>query len=179
MGHLHGGMRCLTPAEVSSWLAAHELPADPYNQPDTSPTHYLQRAIPHDLPRVSDFTRSTLAEITGDGPVLILMTDWDHYQPEEMEAIATIRERHGETRWLIDAPGNLLEPGETETTTELFSLATFYQWTCYLHAPATGAIFLSWEGDLLDFWTEDAAQLARVENIAESHGFTATPLPPS
>ncbi|RYD20630.1 MAG: hypothetical protein EOP88_14290 [Verrucomicrobiaceae bacterium] len=171
-------MRCLTPAEVSSWLATHELPADPYHPPGRAPSCHLQRAIPRESTLVGSFTRAALAEITGGQPVLVLMTKWPHDQPDQMQDIRTIRRSCGEVRPLIEAPGHLLDPTDGEMATELFSLATAHEWTCWVHTPGSGDILLTWEGELIDYWTEDPERFARVEELAEAHGFTE-PLPPA
>lgn len=172
-------MRCLTPAEVSSWLATHELPADPYNQPDTASRHYHQCELLKEYPPIRFFIRGLLAEIGNAGPLLILPTDWSAYQPDEMIAIDAIRRLSGETRPLIEAPGHLLDPADTETAVALFSLFTTYQWTCWVHSPADRSVLLSWEGEFLDFWTESTGKLAAMQQLAATHGFTVPPLPPS
>lgn len=172
-------MRCLTPAEVSAWLNPAQLPAGAPDDEIPGPQHHLQCGIPPEYPQVSSFARALLARITGSGPVLILIADWSNHEADQMLAIDSIRQRAGELRPLIEAPGHLMEPAETDTAAALFSLATVYQWTFWLYSKEENLVLLNRRGKHLDLWIEDSAMLKLMEKLAENRGFTVTPLPPS
>ncbi|MDB6076555.1 MAG: hypothetical protein JWO82_302, partial [Akkermansiaceae bacterium] len=100
-------MRCLTQQEISEWLARQGMPEDPYGHPRHGvPLYYLQFATPADEAARKAFVREYFLK-TGPAGVLIHATDWSGYRPQDMATLVAVRARHGELRWLIDAPGHL------------------------------------------------------------------------
>jgi len=96
---------------------------------------------------------------------LVHMTDWALYKPSEMIAVTGIRSIHGENRWLIEAPGHLIGPDETELGISLFALSASFGWTAYLYSPLDSAILLNWEGEIFDYWTDNQQALSEMRKI--------------
>lgn len=93
---------------------------------------------------------------------LVVIKDWDTYPPNQMILLDGLRNGHGETRPLIEAPGHLFTSDESPLISGIFGLTIIFQWTAYLYFPSKNT-FLNWEGELLDCWlnsTDEVAELA-------------------
>jgi hypothetical protein len=77
------------------------------------------------------------------------------YQPDEMALFDSLRRGHGEHRALIDAPGHLFPAAEQAEAVAHCYLAVIFGWSAYLYLPSGAATVLFWEGDLVDFSSDD------------------------
>ena len=156
-------MQCLTENEISHWLRERGIPEAPYHQvPPTS--FYLQFFTPPNQ-SLSAFFRQYWALVIGGETALVHITDWGLYTASEMIPLMGIRALHSETRTLIDAPGHLLETHESETVISLMTLTTFFAWSSYWYSPSGHSILYNWEGDIFDFWTDDAAKMEMMKRL--------------
>lgn len=145
----------LTDEECSKWLAFHKLPADPYRSRGSKPPFYEQFQLPHHPFRISALFRSVLYCAEPFETALLHITDWGLYEPDQMAVIAGVRKAHGEHRPLIESPGHLFTATERDLLIGVLSLVTSYGWTAYIYFDH-GVALLSWEGDLLDFFSSDS-----------------------
>ena len=145
-------MQCLTDQETYRWLENKSIPIDPYS--GNSPQKlYLQFKAPQTHRVIDSFARCYYLQILEKSDYLLHMTDWAHYQPSDMLTMTAIREKYGEKRRLIDAPGYLVDPKHTELSISLFGLSVSFQWNCYLYSTKEQTTLLNWEGEIFDFWT--------------------------
>lgn len=166
-------MRCLTPAEVSTWLNNRrivEAPAEDENDYARVPCGYNR------CNTIEFVLCECFAGILGEGPFLIHVFDAAHGSPRKMIMIDAFRAGYGESRSLGDAPGHEFHSGESDAAVSLFCLCAAYQWSCYLYS-ATDATLLNWKGQLFDFWTTDAAKQAKFRKLLKDQGFSDPSVP--
>lgn len=154
-------MKCITEAEVKTWLGKRGIAHAPLFEKNASGRH-LQFDSPSPHLRIDAFIRHYLSNGIWNQPIMIHITDWPLYKPSEMLVIDAIRLHHRETRALIKAPGHLVLPKEKETAIALFSLTISYGWNSYLYSEAYKNILYNWEGQIVDFWTHSADQYKRM-----------------
>jgi hypothetical protein len=147
-------VKTLTNEDCSEWLASRKVLANPYNSPQSRAPYCEQFSLPHHAPSISALFRSIVACVQPFAEALLQVTDWAHYSPDEMAVIVQIRLESGEHRPLIEAPGHAFDATEHDLLIGLLSLVTSCGMTAYLYFDH-GVTFLSWEGDLLDFYCSD------------------------
>lgn len=147
-------MKTLTDEECSEWLASRKLVEDPYYSAKLRPLHYEQYRIPSNASGSSAMIRSIVECLKPFETVLLQVTDWALYQPDEMAVVAQIRGAIGEQRPLIASPGHVLDATERDLLIGFLALITSFGWTAYLYFDH-GTTLFSWEGELLDFYASD------------------------
>jgi len=160
-------MKCLTEFEIATWLDDQCVTPAPYGN-HGSPTHCLQFKHPVQPVANSEFIRQFLNATSGE--ILIHITDWPLHSPAEMAIADAIRRQWNETRNLIDAPGHLFAPNESELAIAMFGHTGNYEWNAYLYTPGDIATLYNWEGELYDCWTNDAATHLAVETLVGNFG---------
>lgn len=172
-------MKCLTAIECSNWLDLHGIVEAPYQATRKSSARYFQfrsptesrvamnlvrRLIGNQGESVNELGRfeGALGKFEGG---LIAFKDWETYPPDMLRLITSIRQSHGEQRWLIDAPGHLFEAEEDADVISQCYLIIMFGWTAYLYLASKKAILLFWEGDLVDFWSPDEALFEEVKSL--------------
>ena len=86
-----------------------------------------------------------------------------------MALIAHVRLAFGDRRPLIETPGHVFAVTEHDLLVGLLSLVTSYGWTAYIYFDH-GVTFLSWEGDLLDFYSFDSKHHKTVCELLQHWG---------
>ena len=151
-------MKFLSDLECTAWLVARHRLEAPYGRPEVTQSAQFplrpESRLASDLVRVFSHFKVALLQIT----------DWSLYQPDEMAVVSAVRAAHGEHRRLIDAPGHLFSHGEGDLLIGLFTLAAAYHWSAYLYFDH-GVTLHNWEGDLLDLWVSEPAQLAAAREV--------------
>ena len=167
-------MQCLTDSEIATWLADHDGTSVPCRK-SKSPSHSLQFACPNRPLETAAFIRNFLNLLSSE--ILIQVTDWPLYEPSEMLVIEALRNLHGESRNLIDAPGHLIPAGEKEIAIALFGHTVNFQWNARLYVPedfatlqlCNFATLQNWEGELMDFWSNDSTFYSQVVKLVNLH----------
>ena len=167
-------MQCLTDSEIATWLADHDGTSVPCRK-SKSPSHSLQFACPNRPLETAAFIRNFLNLLSSE--ILIQVTDWPLYKPSEMLVIEALRNLHGESRNLIDAPGHLIPAGEKEIAIALFGHTVNFQWNARLYVPedfatlqlCNFATLQNWEGELMDFWSNDSTFYSQVVKLVNLH----------
>lgn len=157
-------MQCLTDNEVSQWLRERKIPEAPYHQ-GSSPGYHLQFHVPKSHRAKDTFIRNYFSLLICNSETLVHITDWGLYTESEMIPVLGIRALHSESRNLIDAPGHSLESDETEAGIALMTLTASFAWSSYLYCPRNHATLYNWEGDILDFWTDNFAQISIMKTL--------------
>ncbi len=148
-------MKTLTNEDCSEWLASRKLRPDPYYSPEARPPYCEQFPLSDKTLNVFALFRSIVECIQPFDTALLHVTDWSPYHPDEMALIVHVRQAFGERRPLIETPGHVFTATEHDLLIGLLSLVTSYGWTAYIYFDH-GITFLSWEGDLLDFYSPDS-----------------------
>ena len=152
-------MKALSALECTAWLAERHRPEAPYGTPGV--VQSAQFTI-----RPESRLASDLARVFSPFEVALLqVTDWSPDEPAEMAVVSAVRAAHGEHRLMIDAPGHLFSGEESDLLIGLFALAAAYHWSAYLYFDH-GVTLHQWEGDLLDLWVSEPAQLATARELA-------------
>ena len=156
-------MDCLTELETSDWLRTNCVTANTYDSSER-PRWYVQFRAPRvDAAHVA--IANLLREMSpGNAGVLIHVTDWSLYTPEQMLKFDSMRPSI-ETRPLIESAGHRFATNEQEDAVNLFAMATEFGWSSYLYLPDDVATLYNWEGDLFDFWSRDKFRLTAIIKI--------------
>ncbi len=167
-------MKCLTSNECSEWLRERGIVEAPYSQDTAAEDFCFQFEPPREPNRLTAFTRAlfdTFGEFDG---ALVVFTDWSVYHPDEMALIDSLRRGQGERRALIDAPGHLFSSAEQAEAIAHCYLAVMFGWTAYLYLSSATATVLFWEGDLLDFWSDDERLIKEVRGTVQTYELRVT-----
>jgi len=133
-------MQVLSESECANWLSSHgytfknvvglegqegyvSLPASHYRS-------VFKMPVSTDA-RTQLFLSRHLAEWIQSSDVLLWVTSWALYTPEEMKMFLDFRQSFGEQRRLIDAPGHLFQNGDADDvrhTTSLLLYMMAFNW---------------------------------------------------
>jgi|GEM_PF-1474888 len=162
-------MKCLTETECSEWLKHHAIIEAPYNC-NSAPikADYARFVSPKTTTRLIAFTRHFFDWVGDFEFGLLQMTDWSLHEPDEMAIVNSIRRSHGETRWLIKAPGHLFDQKGRDELISMFYLSIMFGWTTYLYFLPNKVTVLNWEGDIIDLWAFDSKHFAEFSQIKET-----------
>jgi hypothetical protein len=160
-------MHCFTPTECSKWLQEHSIFESPYG--NRFQEMRFQIEPPRNPRSLIQFTRG-LFDTFGEFPgALLQFIDWNTHNADETAMIDSLRRGHGEKRWLIDAPGHLFASHEIAEAIGHCYLTTIFDWSAYLY-PASGiATVYFWEGDLIDFWSNDDLFTRKIEDLVKNY----------
>jgi hypothetical protein len=148
-------MKCLTLSECSEWLRERKIIESPYSHDQPEGAHCFQFEPPVKPSRLTAFSRVLLGAFGEFPGALVVFTDWSLYHPDEMALVRSLRQGHGEHRWLLDAPGHLFAPSEEAEAIGHCYLSVMFGWSAYLYFASGAATIHFWEGDLVDFWSPD------------------------
>ena len=90
-----------------------------------------------------------------------------------MAVTAHTRQAFGEHRPFIETPGYLFAAAERDLLIGLLALVTSYGWTASIYFEH-GITFLSWEGDLLDFYSPDSERYKAVCELMQHIGISSS-----
>lgn len=151
-------MKTLSDLECTAWLAERQRLEAPYGKRGVAQA--AQFPVRPESRLVSDLARA----FSPFAMALLQVTDWSPYQPEDMAVISAVRAAHGEHRPLIDTPGHLFFREESDLLVGLFALTATHHWSAYLYFDH-GVTLHNWEGDLLDLWVSEPAQLDKARAV--------------
>ena len=166
-------MRCVTDSQIFDWLSERSISIDPYHGAVT-PRYYLQFYAPARHSELDALARHYYGRIIPDLDSLVHLTDWSAYQESEMITMKGIRSGRGEERPIIEAPGHILPPGDSETGVALFGLSVAFGWSAYLYSSMDRSSLYNWEGEILDFWTESKLAFNEMKLILKKFNLSET-----
>lgn len=166
-------MKCLTPNEVSSWLAEKRQIEDPHHAHLDDIKHLLhsQFEAPTKYSVVEAFVRHFLNELVIEGDVLIQFVDSYPIHDHKRHVIESIRKMAGEDRHIEEAPGFLFCGEDRELANTLFSLMTCFQWQCNLYGDHDQLTMFNWEGEIFDVWTSSELKMKELKAIVQVFDF--------
>ena len=167
-------MKCITPDEELAWLAAHRIPANPYEHGGQSFAFYLQFYPPKNFRAVEAFSKNVLPPICAGGETLLSITDTELAESYELRLIERLRSANQDDRGIGEARGHLFSSAEEDDLVAMFSLTVAMGWEAYLYMPKTCSVMLNWEGDILDFWTSDRSIFEEVTRLIGVFGLQET-----
>ena len=150
-------MRCLTKDECSAWLKEQGITEEPY-EAEKCPTKFASQIdVPSKPIGLSKLIRFLLVHCprTFNGALLVAR-DWPFYTPDEMLVVDALRRCHGESRHLIEAPGHLFGKDEIHECAALANLVMTFGWSAYVYEINDGTTYNLWEGDLIDYWSDNS-----------------------
>jgi hypothetical protein len=84
--------------------------------------------------------------------VLLQITDWSLYSPDEMAVVMQLRKP---SRILLESPGHVFGMGERDLLIGMMGLVAAYGWTAYVYFDERLTLLL-WEGEIMDAWCPDS-----------------------
>ena len=161
-------MQILSKTEIESWMCRRALPGDPYQNGGDRLAFYLQFYPPKNLRGVESFTHGLIHHLARDDEVLMTITDTENPERYELRLFDRLRKDFASGREILDAPGHLFAAAGYDDVIPMFALTVAFQWEAYLHFPATRSIILNWEGDIIDFWTDDRNAFDAVSTMIDA-----------
>jgi hypothetical protein len=146
-------MRCLTYAECAEWCSRRSFPTrhiegyvvDPAPEIQSPPFHFVKFALPADSGRKVAFGRFLYSLVDPAPELLFWLGDWAVWpSSQHMPLFSRFRQGLGEDRPLIDAPGHLLTPDETDDAVSILVVSLQFVWDCHiLTSSGRDAVFVS------------------------------------
>ena len=129
-------MRFLTPAEWQRWCIDRKIPLRDVGwiRPDIRAKHLHSADIkyPSDSGAKVSLARYLFSLVAKEDETLLLVDDcavWPSSQ--HMPLFTRFRQALGEHRPVIEAPGHLVSPSETDDAVSIISTALLFIWDCY------------------------------------------------
>ena len=127
--------------------------------------------------RTQLFLSRRLAQWIQNRDILLWVTSWAQYTPEEMEMFSDFRQGFGEQRHLIDAPGHLFTNGDAGDLRHITSILLFimaFNWEGFVLSGDTRSII--WMADeMLETSTTDKVKDSQLVFSLEDIGITRLP----
>ena len=172
-------MRILSLTEHAAWMAAHKLPAKPYEHGGEAFESFLQFHAPKTFRSIECFTEALLDYAGTGGEAMVTIVDTVNPYDYEERLFNRLRFPGGEPKSIPEAPAHLFDANELADLIPIFSLTVGWQWQAYLHMPRSRTVLHNWEGELFDLWTDDRAVLTGLRGMLETFGLGETePAPP-
>lgn len=114
--------------------------------------------------------------VAKDEETLLLVDDWAVWpSSQHMPLFTRFREALGEHRPLIEAPGHLVTPSQTDDAVSIVSTALLFIWDCYgISSSGRDAFYFSHD-EYCYFASRDAEVAAEVQKTQTSHDDAGTP----
>jgi hypothetical protein len=145
-------MRFLTPSEWQAWCSERQVPLRESGRirPDISAEHFhfVRLQFPADSGKKVSLARR-LHHLVASGPETLLLVDnWDVWPSSQHTPLfLRFREALGERRPLIEAPGHLITPADTDDAVSIIATSLLFFWDCYgFSSTGRDAFFISHDG---------------------------------
>ena len=174
-------MRFLTPAEWQRWCTDRKIPLRDVGwiRPDIRAEHLYIADLkyPADSGAKVSLARYLFSLVAKEEETLLLVDDWAVWpSSQHMPLFTRFRESLGESRPLIEAPGHLVTPSETDDAVSIISTALRFIWDCYgISSSGRDAFYFSHD-EYCYFASRDADVAATVRKGEASPAHAATPI---
>jgi hypothetical protein len=156
-------MKFLRRPECSAWLDGQNWPDSPYGKPHPATTSYLQFAVPKRHGATLQIVDAIRACLQATQDCLFQVTDWSRFVPDlENPVLNSLEATCSGQLPQFDAVGVLFVAGETNVMLECCKVVLDCGMSAYLYVPHVATFYL-WEGDLIDFWSDDVRQIETIE----------------
>jgi hypothetical protein len=166
-------MKLLSPSECSVWLKSEDCCKTPYRRAGISADSYLQFAIPKTSAGVARMVDGIRTFLGSPRTCLFQVSDWSRYSELENSILSELESASPGELQPFDTFGILFDPGEADEMFECCIGVVNCGMSAYLYAPRI-AIFLIWEGDLVDVWTNGSELRNRLAQWLRSEQFRLT-----
>jgi hypothetical protein len=141
-------MQFLNPTECNEWCQRHGfLPPDQFKRLiKTKPLPVHEFNIPCDAGRRVTMSRALWKFVAHaeEHEQLIWMVEWGVWLANEhMPLFDRLRSSFGETRPLIEAPGQVVQPNEEEDGLSFLVIAAVFLWDCWVYSTSGAIAMLS------------------------------------
>lgn len=144
-------MKGFTKEECDQWRQAHGYgsesfdPRWPSEQPKPKAFRFVKLSIPSDSGRRVALARQLMSHVQDDSELLLQITDWSVWASGQHHPLFTrFRQALGETRHLIEAPGQCFSAAERDDALSTLVVSALFLWDCYAYCAGGGlVIFLS------------------------------------
>ncbi|HWE20464.1 MAG TPA: hypothetical protein VG758_25365 [Hyphomicrobiaceae bacterium] len=128
-------MKVLSPQEAAAWCQAHHVALSNSGLPEESDADVKFR-IPCDAQNRVSLVKQAMEAFADEPSYLVWFNDWSVWPSGQRNHVFyRFRSSYGETRRLIDAPGQVFDRTEIEDATSFVTIAVLFLWDCYVVAP--------------------------------------------
>lgn len=165
-------MQCLTPSESAAWLRAHRIPALLENEtPCVIGDYEVFSETPKSAKAMRRLARDLVSWLGDFETCLFWLTDWPFHEEDEMELVSFMRERHGEHRLLIEAPGHVFASTERHELTRWVFMTMGFGWDGYLFtSPFRGSMLQTSHEDFVWLLSAGLERFVQARSIVRRHG---------
>src|SRR5689334_10764800 len=128
-------MRFLSSPEIKSWCEQNRIPVNDFELPDRSGAE-LRFKIPADAQKRVVLVNGAMKSFDQEPVILVWFDDWSVWPSgQRMHVFERFRKSYGESRPLIEAPGQLFDRTELEDACSFVTIALLFLWDCYVVTP--------------------------------------------
>lgn len=160
-------MRFLTPTQWQAWCAERKVPLREagWIRPDIGAAHFhiVDLPYPPDSGAKVSLARQLFLLVGSESESLLLVDDWAVWpSSQHLPLFTRFREALGEHRPLIEAPGHVVTPSETDDAVSIVATSLLFFWDCYgISSTGRDAFYISHD-ELCYFASRDASVAERV-----------------
>ena len=160
-------MRFLTPEQWQTWCAERQVPLHHagWMRPDISAAHFhiVDLPYPQESGKKVYLARRLFSLVASERDTLVLVDDWSVFSScEHMPLFTRFREALGEHRPLIEAPGHVVTPADTEDAISIIATSLLFIWDCYgISSTGRDAFYISHD-EFCYFASRDVSVAERV-----------------
>ncbi len=176
-------MKCLTYSECADWCAERGFPtrhsegyvAGPDPDLQSPRFHFVEFSHPMDSGRKVWLARFLYSLLEPSPELLIWLGNWAVWESSQhMPLFTRFRQALGERRPLIEAPGHLLAPAESDDAVSIIAVSLLFILDCHvLSASGRDAVFTSHD-EFGWFASRDASIAQRVRKQMEASSIEST-----
>jgi len=160
-------MRFLTPAQWQTWCLERQisLRETGWTRPDIGADnfHIAELPYPQESGAKVSLARQLFPLVASEAESLILVDDWTVWpSSQHLPMFTRFRQALGEQRPLVEAPGHLVSPADTDDAISIVATSLFFIWDCYgISSTGRDAFYISHD-ESCHFASRDASVAERV-----------------
>lgn len=160
-------MRFLTPDQWQAWCVARQVPLREagWIRPGIDADHFHIADLPYppDSGAKVSLARRLFSLVASESETLLLVDDWAVWpSSQHLPLFTRFREALGERRPLIEAPGHVVTPADTDDAISIVATSLLFIWDCYgISSTGRDAFYISHD-EFCYFASRDASVAERV-----------------
>src|SRR4029077_18357648 len=160
-------MRFLTPEQWQAWCVERRVPLREVGwiRPDIGADHFHIADLPYpeDSGAKVNFARRIFSLVASESETLVLVDDWAVWpSSQHLPLFTRFREALGERRPLIEAPGHVVTPTDTDDAISIVATSLLFIWDCYGISSTGRDVFYISHDAYCNFASRDASVAERV-----------------
>jgi hypothetical protein len=169
-------MEWLIPREASLWIQKHhQIEAPHHASLMNPPEHHAQFYAPTKYSTIEAFVRGFVAEIIGEGDILLQIVDWSPFTPAEEYLIGRLWNPREAGSCPSDGSACQFNSNETAAATALFSLTSCFGFKSYLYGARDQIVLFNWESEIWDTWTSSSSKAKEILQLIVQFKFEFVP----